>query len=124
MMVGKLWRVLAVVALVHCGPGNEGDGTGSPATAPVTPTNGTPLADAGAQVQACSNGITLGESHCPYGGNTLKLCTTKGTALYGKELVCSGTTPSCAAQVVNGVPYAACCPSGNVGNPKDSACHQ
>jgi len=59
------------------------------------------------------------------GGNTLKACSTNASGgTTGKTVVCGGATPVCAAEVVDGKSYAACCPqpSGAILDPRAPGC--
>lgn len=115
------------LALLACGSDfpdeSGGGGGGNGAGGGVAAGGGSGGSGGGTTTSNCANGLDEGTATCPYGGNTLNACDrhSSGT-LISIVRACGGNTPSCAAEVVNGKPYAACCPSGNVGDPRASEC--
>lgn len=124
--------VMAVIGLSACGGpnngpsgtggGSSGTGGGSTATGGGGGTGGGSATGGGNAGNTCTNGLEVGTAICEFGGNTLVACDTKSGALVSLRKVCGNATPSCAAEIVNGKEYAACCPDGNVGFPRHSDC--
>jgi hypothetical protein len=119
--------VLVLSLLAACDPlspaVDSGLGGGSGGSSGGGAAGGGSGSGGGGGSRMCSNGMEPGTGVCEFGGNTLVACDDRNGALIALRKVCGGAFPSCAAESYDGIHYyAACCPDGNLGHPRDASC--